>query len=156
MTFTSLVAYFRLSVCGLYLAWSVVSFMIPRAQTAATDRAATTGGLFLQPLFHKAISIPEERVWTLVQILTERSTEAAECAVPMEIGPGGLDLSPFARMIYKHLDGEVHFVQLNVIVAQRQLPLRLAVAGFPRTPLDDGTCPRISEMQLVAVPAEMR
>ena len=126
------------------------------AQTAATDRAATTGGLFLQPLFHKAISIPEERVWTLVQILTERSTEAAECAVPMEIGPGGLDFSPFARMIYKHPDGEVHFVQLNVIVAQRQLPLRLAVAGFPRTPLDDGTCPRISEMQLVAVPAEMR
>ena len=74
----------------------------------------------------------------------------------MEIGPGGLDLSPFARMIYKHPDGEVHFVQLNVIVAQRQLPLRLAVAGFPRTPLDDGTCPRISEMQLVAVPAEIR
>ena len=74
----------------------------------------------------------------------------------MEIGPGGLDLSPFARMIYKHPDGEVHFVQLNVIVAQRQLPLRLAVAGFPRTPLDDGTCPRISEMQLVAVPVEIR
>ena len=74
----------------------------------------------------------------------------------MEIGPGGLDLSPFARMIYKHPDGEVHFVQLNVNVAQRQLPLRLAVAGFPRTPLDDGTCPRISEMQLVAVPAEIR
>ena len=73
----------------------------------------------------------------------------------MEIGPGGLDLSPFARMIYKHPDGEVHFVQLNVNVAQRQLPLRLAVAGFPRAPLDDGTCPRISEMQLVAVPAEI-
>ena len=73
----------------------------------------------------------------------------------MEIGPGGLDLSPFARMIYKHPDGEVHFVQLNINVAQRQLPLRLAVAGFPRTPLDDGTCPRISEMQLVAVPAEI-
>ena len=72
----------------------------------------------------------------------------------MEIGPGGLDLSPFARMIYKHPDGEVHFVQLNVNVAQRQLPLRLAVAGFPRAPLDDGTCPRISEMQLVSVPAE--
>ena len=36
------------------------------------------------------------------------------------------------------------------MVAQRQLPLRLAVAGFPRTPLD---VPRISEMQLVAVPA---
>ena len=58
-------------------------------------------------------------------------------------------------MIYKHPDGEVHFVQLNVNVAQRQLPLRLAVAGFPRAPLDDGTCPRISEMQLVAVPAEI-
>ena len=126
------------------------------AQTAAADRAATTGGLFLQPLFHKVISTPEERVWTLVQILTEQSTEATVCAVPMEIGSGGLDLSPFARMIYKHPDGEVHFVQLNVIVAQRQLPLRLAVACFPRTCLDDGTCPRISEMQLVAVPAEVR
>ena len=42
------------------------------------------------------------------------------------------------------------------MLAHRQLPLHLAVAGFPRTPLDDGTCPRISEMQLVAVPAEMR
>ena len=74
----------------------------------------------------------------------------------MEIGSGGLDLTPFARLVHKHPDGEVHFVQINVMVAQRQLPLRLAVAGFPRTPLDDGTCPRISEMQLVAVPAEMR
>ena len=108
------------------------------------------------PLFHRATSASEERVWTLVQILTEGSTEAAESVRPMEIGPGGLDLSPFARMIYQRPDGEVHFVQLNASVAQRQLPLRLAVAGFPRTPLDDGTCPRISEMQLVAVPAEIR
>ena len=74
----------------------------------------------------------------------------------MEVGPGGLDLTPFSRLVYRHPDGEVHFVQLNVMLAHRQLPLRLAVAGFPRTPLDDGTCPRISEMQLVAVPAEMR
>ena len=55
----------------------------------------------------------------------------------MEIGPGGLDLTPFARLVYRHPDGEVHFVQINVMLAQRQLPLRLAVAGFPRTPLDD-------------------
>ena len=74
----------------------------------------------------------------------------------MEVGPGGLDLTPFSRLVDRHPDGEVHFVQLNVTLAHRQLPLRLAVAGFPRTPLDDGTCPRISEMQLVAVPAEMR
>ena len=74
----------------------------------------------------------------------------------MEIGSGGLDLTPFARLVYKHPDGEVHFVQINAMLAQRQLPLRLAVAGFTRTPLEDGTCPRISEMQLVAVPAEMR
>ena len=74
----------------------------------------------------------------------------------MEVGPGGLDLTPLSRLVYRHPDGEVHFVQLNVMLAHRQLPLRLAVAGFPRTPLDDGTCPRISEMQLVAVPAEMR
>ena len=51
---------------------------------------------------------------------------------------------------------EVHFVQINIKLAQRQLPLRLAVAGFPRTPIEDGTCPRILEMQLVAVPPEMR
>ena len=74
----------------------------------------------------------------------------------MEIGSGGLDLTPFARLVYRRPDGEVHFVQINVMLAQRQLPLRLAVAGFPRTPLGDGTCPRISEMQVVAVPAEMR
>ena len=74
----------------------------------------------------------------------------------MEVGPGGLDLTPFSRLVYRHPDGEVHFVQLNVMLAHRQLPVRLAVAGFPRTPLGDGTCPRISEMQLVAVPAEMR
>ena len=104
----------------------------------------------------KQYLIPVERVWTLVQILTERSTESAERALQMEIGSGGLDLTPFARLVYKHPDGEVHFVQINVMLAQRQLPLRLAVAGFPRTPLDDGTCPRISEMQLVAVPNEMR
>ena len=42
------------------------------------------------------------------------------------------------------------------MLAHWQLPLRLAVADFPRAPLDDGTCPRTSEMQLVAVPAEMR
>ena len=74
----------------------------------------------------------------------------------MEVGPGGQGLTPFSRLVYRHPDGEVHFVQLNVMLAHRQLPLRLAVAGFPRTPLDDGTCPRISEMQLVAVPAETR
>ena len=104
----------------------------------------------------KQYLIPGDRVWTLVQILTERSTEPAERALQMEVGSVGLDLTPFARLVYKHPDGEVHFVQINVMLAQRQLPLRLAVAGFPRTPLDDGTCPRISEMQLVAVPAEMR
>ena len=74
----------------------------------------------------------------------------------MDVGPGGLDLTPFARQIYKHPDVEVHFVQINVKLAQRQLPLRLAAAGFPRTPIEDGTCPRILEMQLVAVPPEMR
>ena len=70
---------------------------------------------------------------------------SAERALTMEIGPGGLDLTPFARLVYRHPDGEVHFVQTNVMLAQRQLPLRLAVAGFPRTPLDDGTCPRIGD-----------
>ena len=84
------------------------------------------------------------------------------CAVSLDIVQfqvvsldGGLDLTPFSRLVDRHPDGEVHFVQLNVMLAHRQLLLRLAVAGFPRTPLDDGTCPHLSEMQLVAVPAEM-
>ena len=102
------------------------------------------------------ISSSVRGVWTLVLILTKRSSAIAALAFRMEIGSGGLDLTPFARLVYRRPDGEVHFVQINVMLAQRQLPLRLAVAGFPRTPLGDGTCPRISEMQVVAVPAEMR
>ena len=61
-------------------------------------------------------------VWTSVLILTERSTVSAERALAMEVGPGGLDLTPFARLVYRHPDGEVHFVQLNVMLAHRQLP----------------------------------
>ena len=153
-----LIAYFCLSVCGLYFAWSVVSFMIPLSglKLLRQIRQLPRADCSYNHCPIKQYLIPVERVWTLVQILTERSTESAERALQMEIGSGGLDLTPFARLVYKHPDGEVHFVQINVMLAQRQLPLRLAVAGFPRTPLDDGTCPRISEMQLVAVPNEMR
>ena len=131
------------------------------AQTDATHKTAPTnewvGGLLLQSLSYTAVYLsPSERVRTLVLILTERSTESLGRVFRMEVGPGGLDLTPFARQVCKHPDVEVHFVQINVMLAQRQLPLRLAAAGFPRTPIEDGTCPRISEMQLVAVPPEMR
>ena len=131
------------------------------AQTDATHKTAPTndwvGGLLLQSLSYTAVYLsPSVRVRTLVLILTERSTESVGRVFRMEVGPGGLDLTPFARQVYKHPDVEVHFVQINVMLAQRQLPLRLAAAGFPRTPIEDGTCPRISEMQLVAVPPEMR
>ena len=63
---------------------------------------------------------------------------SAERALRMEIGSGGLDLTPFARLVYRHPDGEVYFVQINVMLAQRQLPLRLAVAGFTRTRISHG------------------
>ena len=36
----------------------------------------------------------------------------------MDVGPGGLDLTPFARQIYKHPDVEVHFVQINIKLAK--------------------------------------
>ena len=74
-----------------------------------------------------------------------------EHALAMEVGPGGLDLTPFSRLVCSQPDCEVHFVQLNVMFAHVQLPLRLAVAAFPRAPLDDGTCPRIAEMVVVAI-----
>ena len=43
-----------------------------------------------------------------------------------------------------------------LMIAHTQLPLRLAVAAFLRTPLDDGTCLSITEMVVAAVPEEMR
>ena len=46
----------------------------------------------------------------------------------------------------------MHYVQIMIGVEQIQVPLRLAAAVFLRTPWDDGTSPRISEMVLVAVP----
>ena len=74
----------------------------------------------------------------------------------MEVGPGGINCTPFSRLVCRQPDYEVHFVQLNVNIAHTQLPLRLAVAAFLRAPLDDGTCPSITEMEVTAVPAEMR
>ena len=68
------------------------------------------------------------------------------------VGPGGLNLTPYARTICRRADCEVHYVQLMIGVEQIQAPLRLAAAVFLRTPWDDGTSPRISEMVLVAVP----
>ena len=67
-------------------------------------------------------------------------------ALAVEVGPGGLNFTPFSRLVCRQPDYEVHFVQLNIIIAHTQLPLRLAVAAFLRAPLDDGTCPPIAEM----------
>ena len=93
------------------------------AQTDATHKAAPTnewvGGLLLQSLSYTAVYLsPSERVRTLVLILTERSTESVGRVFRMEVGPGGLDLTPFARQVYKHPDVEVHFVQINVMLAR--------------------------------------
>ena len=71
------------------------------AQAAAKDKAAITGGLFRQPLSHIVIFL-FVWVWTSVPILTERSAVSAERALAMEVGPGGLDLTPFSRLVYRH------------------------------------------------------
>ena len=70
----------------------------------------------------------------------------------MEVGPGGLNFTPFSRLVCRQPDYKVHFVQLNVIIAHTQLPLRLAVAAFLRAPLDDGTCPPLAEMVVACCP----
>ena len=80
---------------------------------------------------------------------------SVEHARPVAVGPGGLDLTPFSRLVCRHSDYEIHYVQLNVTVAHAQLPLRLAVAAFLRAPMDDGTCPLLTEMALVAIPDEI-
>ena len=72
------------------------------------------------------------------------------------VGPGGLNLTPFSRLVCRQPDYEIHYVELNIIIAQAQLPLRLAVAAFLRAPWDDGTCPRIAEMVAVAIPVEIQ
>ena len=81
---------------------------------------------------------------------------SVEHARPVAAGPGGLDLTPFSRLVCRHSDYEIHYVQLNVTVANTQLPLRLAVAAFVRTPMDNGACPLLTEMAVVAIPAEIR
>ena len=81
---------------------------------------------------------------------------SVEHALAVEVGPGGLNFTPFSRLVCRQPDYEVHFVQLNVIIAHTQLPLRLAVAAFLRAPLDDGKRPPIAEMVVAAVPDEMR
>ena len=155
LVFVACLAYFLCQGSVLCLSCCLFYDSATWAQAAAKDKAAITGGLFRQPLSHIVIFHPI-CVGLDLSPDPERSTVSAERALIMEVGPGGLDLTPFSRLVYRHPDGEVHFVQLNVMLAHRQLPLRLAVAGFPCTLLDDGTCPRISEMQLVAVRAEMR
>ena len=81
---------------------------------------------------------------------------SVEHARAVEVGPGGLNFTTFSRLVCRRPDYEIHFVQLNVMIAHTQLPLRLAVAAFLRTPLDDGTCPPLTEMVVAAVPEEMR
>ena len=81
---------------------------------------------------------------------------SVEHARPVAVGPGGLDLTPFSRLVCRHSDYEIHYVQLNVTVANTQLPLRLAGAAFVRTPMDDGTGPTPTEMAVVAIPHEVR
>ena len=72
---------------------------------------------------------------------------SVEHARAVAVGPGGLNLTPFSRLVCRHPDYEVHFVQLNIMIARTQLPLRLAVAAFLRT---------LTEMVVAAVPEEMR
>ena len=80
---------------------------------------------------------------------------SVEHARPVAAGPGGLDLTPFARLVCRHSDYEIHYVQLNMTVANIQLPLRLAVAAFVRTPMETDACPSLTEMAVVAIPDEI-
>ena len=80
---------------------------------------------------------------------------SVEHARTVAVGPGGLNLTPFSRLVCGHSDCEIHYVQLNVKVARAQLPLRLAVAAFLRTPMVDGTCPSLTEMAVAAIPEEI-
>ena len=61
-TFGACLAYCLFSFVGLWFVPCLERCFIYDsaiwAQIAATDEVATTGGLFLQPLFHKAISHP--------------------------------------------------------------------------------------------------
>ena len=77
--------------------------------------------------------------------MLRRTIEARPCA----IGSGTSTKSCLRAVT-------LHYVQLNVTVAHAQLPLRLAVAAFLRTPMDDGTCPLLTEMAVVAIPDEIR
>ena len=74
----------------------------------------------------------------------------------MALVPGGLNFTHYSRLISRPADYEIHYVQLNVIIAQTLLPLRLAAAAFLRAPWDDGTCPRIAEMVVEAIPIEIQ
>lgn len=80
----------------------------------------------------------------------------AEHALTVRVGPRGLNLTPFSRLVSKQSDHEIQYVQLNITLADTQFPLRLAVAAFLRAPWDDGTCPRVAEMIVTAVPVEMQ
>ena len=80
----------------------------------------------------------------------------AERTLAVAVGPGGLDFAPYSRLISRQTDYEIYYVQLNVIIAQTLLPPRLAAAAFLRAPWDDGTCPRIAEMVVEAIPPEIQ
>ena len=79
-----------------------------------------------------------------------------ERTLAVAVGPGGLNFTPYSRLVSRQPDYEIHYVQLNVIIAQTLLPLRLAAAAFLRAPWDDGTCPRIAEMVVEAIPVEIQ
>ena len=85
--------------------------------------------------------------WTLVL-----APMHPDWASSVAVGPGGLNLTPYARTICRRADLEIHYVQLMLTVEQTLVPLRLAAAAFVRNSWDDGTSPCISEMVLEAIP----
>ena len=119
--------------------------------------AAIADVLLGWPTYHRVIALTIAlRVWTSVLILVGAEDYVGRTCRAVEVGPGGLNLTPFSRLVCRHPDYEIHFVQFNIMIAHTQLPLRLAVAAFLRTALDDGTCPPLTEMVVAAVPEEMR
>ena len=76
--------------------------------------------------------------------------------IPIAIGPQGLDLTPFARLVSRREDCEVQYVQLVITVNQVTIPLRLAVATFFRISWEGHPGSTVAEWTLLAIPGAVQ
>lgn len=75
---------------------------------------------------------------------------------PIVVRQGGLNLTEYARTVWRNTDYEVQYAQLMVEVDNTPVPIRLAAAAFQRLPWNDGTGSGLPEMRLEAIPAPIR